>query len=569
MDAGKRTINDIFNGGKILEIPYFQRSYVWGEEQWERFLEDMYEICLTNRTYFLGSVILKQLPTSSGSEIGDKRIVIDGQQRLTTLNIFFKVLCLKTKQEIFFDRTFKLINNEFALVHNHNDIIAFEKVLNLNTLDDIKEKDSISLCYSYFNKNIDVERLNVNTIKNKILFIGIDIDENEDEQQIFDTINSLGVKLTTAELLKNYFFNKDNYNMYETYWRNIYELDDDTKEYWDTEVTTGRIKRTLVDLFLFSYLQIKIQTKKLNVNTEDKIEYSKVEHLFQSYKKFISNYFNNDKETLLKELKEYAVVFKENINKEIIENHLTDKAGIERINALIFGLDNSTLIPYVLFVLKQNPNIEERNELFQYLETYIMRRLICRASNKNYNQLFTDRLILNDIKTKNDFINYIDKQADKTNYMPKDDELLGAINNSVLYNKAAAGVLYFIESKIRNIHYHSTKLLGLNKYSLEHLMPKKWENNWEKLNNQNDIDKRNKKLLTLGNLAIITQNLNAKIRDSNWETKKNGTNNNGLNAYTRDLETIVKYLTLSTWDEASIEKRAEDLYRHAVEIWKI
>jgi uncharacterized protein with ParB-like and HNH nuclease domain len=569
MDAGKRSINDIFNGNRILEIPFFQRSYVWGEEQWERLLEDMYDVCLTNKTYFLGSVILKQQPTNTTNKVGDRRIVIDGQQRLTTLNIFFKVLCLRTNQNSTFERIFKLLTNDIALCHNHNDIESFENIINLTTLDKINKQDNISDCYKYFSENMDSSKLNINTILSRTLFVGIDIDENEDEQQIFDTINSLGVKLTTAELLKNYFFSRDNISMYDSYWKNVFEFDDETKEYWDTEVTTGRIKRTFIDLFLFSYLQIKIESKGTNVKTEDKIEFSKVEQLFQSYKKFIKEYLNDDSIGVLKEIKEYAIIFKDNFDANIVNNSLTGDSGIERINALIFGLDNSTLIPYVLFVLKQNNDINQRNELFEYLESYIARRIIAKAINKNYNQLFSDRLILNDIKNKNDFISYINTQADKSNYMPSDNDLLNAFHNNILVNKATAGILYLIETKIRKNNLHSSKLLGISRYSLEHLMPKKWENHWGKLGNQQDIDRRNRKILTFGNLAIITQNLNAKIRDSDWNTKKSGKNNNGLNDYTRDLETISPYLKLPDWNETEIENRANDLYKHAINIWKI
>lgn len=69
MDAGKRTINDIFNGNRILEIPFFQRAYVWGNDQWERLLEDMENVSLSNKPYFLGSVILKQQPTNTGNQV--------------------------------------------------------------------------------------------------------------------------------------------------------------------------------------------------------------------------------------------------------------------------------------------------------------------------------------------------------------------------------------------------------------------------------------------------------------------------------------------------------------------
>ena len=85
MEAGKRTIRDIFNRGRNLEIPFFQRSYVWGEEQWQRFLEDMQMVSTNKKPYFLGSVILKQQQTTSNND--SILTVIDGQQRLTTLNL--------------------------------------------------------------------------------------------------------------------------------------------------------------------------------------------------------------------------------------------------------------------------------------------------------------------------------------------------------------------------------------------------------------------------------------------------------------------------------------------------
>ncbi len=77
MDAGKRTINDIFNGNRVLEIPFFQRAYVWGENQWERLLEDMELVSTSKKPYFLGSVILKQQQTNSSNGVGDMRTLID------------------------------------------------------------------------------------------------------------------------------------------------------------------------------------------------------------------------------------------------------------------------------------------------------------------------------------------------------------------------------------------------------------------------------------------------------------------------------------------------------------
>lgn len=569
MDAGKRTINDIFNGNRILEIPFFQRSYVWDKTQWERLLEDMENISQTNKPYFLGSVILKQQPTTTGNRVGDQRTLIDGQQRLTTLSIFFKVLALKTKDDYEFNRMFRL-RDLIAIQHNHNDIAAYENVMNLIELENLKGFDNITNAYHYFKENINPEKLNINNILSNILFVGIDLSENEDEQQIFDTINSLGVTLTTAELLKNYFFNRNEITIYEDYWKNIFEKNEETKQYWDREITTGRIKRAFIDLFFFSYLQIKIQDKALNIKTEDKIEFSKVENLFESYKKIIQTYLGNDKNGILKEIKEYTLIFRNNFDFTIIENELTAQSGIERINAIIFGLDTSTLIPYTLYILKNLQNDIERNELFNFIEAYILRRMVVHANTKNYNQLFTDRLINNEILSKKQFLEYLEGQADKVNFLPSNEELKQGFNSSCLVNKQAAGILYFIESKIRNRSLKSTQLLGISKYSLEHLMPKKWENNWDKLSTQEDKINRNRKLLTLGNLAIITQALNSTIRDANWSIKCAGkADKKGLNTYAAGLETISQYLSKDEWNEQTIEERASFLYENAKEIWKI
>ncbi|MCY4298148.1 MAG: DUF262 domain-containing HNH endonuclease family protein [Flavobacteriaceae bacterium] len=568
MEAGKRTINDIFNGNRVLEIPFFQRAYVWSEKQWERLLEDMELMTASNKPHFLGSVILKQQKTPS-NEVSDVRTLIDGQQRFTTLIIFFKVLCLKTDRNFSFERLFKLENGELALWHNHNDIESFQRVLNFRELEEIESKDNILKAYNFFKDKLNLEKLDRQKILNNIMFVAIDLDEQEDEQQIFDTINSLGVRLTTAELLKNYFFNRNDIDDYETYWKNVFEKDNETKNYWDREMTTGRLRRAFIDLFFYSYLQIKIYQGELTIRTEDKIEFSKVEILFESYKKIIREY-NLDKGELLIEIKEYANLFKENFDYDITSKQLTRDFGIERINAIIFGLDTSTLIPYVLFVLKNVADENQRNELFEFIECYVMRRIVVKATNKNYNQFFTDRLISSGVISKEQFREYLSNRNDEVNYLPNDRKLKEGFHESVLINQQSRGIIYFLESRIRDQQRQATQLLGISQYSLEHLMPKRWENQWANVPMQEDRDFRNLKLKTLGNLSIITQSLNASIRDSNWETKKKGfERHGGLKRYSGGIETLAPYLDKQEWNEQEIQNRAEFLFTNAMSIWKV
>jgi uncharacterized protein with ParB-like and HNH nuclease domain len=573
MDASKKTINDIFNGNRVLEIPFFQRAYVWGENQWERLLQDMKLITISKKPYFLGSVILKQKPTSTSSGVGDMRTLIDGQQRLTTLNIFFKVLCLKTDSNASFERRFKLEDGELALWHNHNDIESFKKVLNLENLDELENTDSIIKAYNFFKNKIDVEKVDRQTILNNIMFVGVDLDENEDEQQIFDTINSLGLRLTTAELLKNHLFNRTERDLYNTYWQDVFEKNNKTKNYWDREITTGRAKRTFIDLFFYSYLQIKAQETDIGVKSEDRLEFSKLETLFDSYKTFLKNYLNingKTKKDILEDIKSYAKVFKENFDYDVVDKELTADFGIKRITTIIFGLETSTLIPYTLYALKNIENEIDRNELFEILESYIMRRMVSKSSSRNYNQFFTYRLIYNKVLSKKEFKEHIIEEQE-SNLWANDEQLKAGFETSVLINRQATGIIYFLESRIRDRDKHATQLLGLNKYSLEHLMPKKWENKWESVSTQDLKDFRNQNLKTLGNLAIITQSLNSSIRDSNWQTKKNGNESktiSGLKHYSSGIETLAPYLDLQEWNEVEIKKRADYFYEMALKNWK-
>lgn len=156
----------------------------------------------------------------------------------------------------------------------------------------------------------------------------------------------------------------------------------------------GRIKRNILELFFYSFLQIKLQDERLKVKTEDKNSYGKFEGLFDSYKSFIQKY-DIFKQTIVSEITEYAKIFKNNFDSTTIERQLIAEAGIDRINVIMYGLENTTSIPYVLYILKNVENEQERNQIFEY-----------------------------------------------------------------------------IESKIRDRNKQSTALLGMNSYSLEHLMPK-------------------------------------------------------------------------------------------------
>jgi len=204
--------------------------------------------------------------------------------------------------------------------------------------------------------------------------------------------------------------------------------------------------------------------------------------------------------------------------------------------------------------------------MYILLESYIMRRIVTKESQKNNNNFFASTLIGGRIVLPDELINVFNNQVNNTTKFPNNNELVNGFNNSKLSNKQALGVLYLLESQLRTTRY-TTHLKPMMQYQLEHLLPKKWRNNWN-IENPNDSDERDRKLLTLGNLSLISETLNKSIGDRDWQSKLNGNSNyDGLLTYASGLYTIQKYLNRQIWDEAEIQNRAYDIIKMALQIW--
>ena len=361
MRANPQLITNFVNFNEKLSIPFFQRAYVWEEPQWERLIIDMKFATRTRKPYFMGSIIFKEVRNEDSQIIG--QTIIDGQQRLTTLAIFYKVSCLLTNQIMWFNSTFKRTDGTLVIEHNYNTKKDFETVLNLDTLEEIpcNEKSSnVFKAYNYFKKEL-AEALSDGSLSDKDLielpnllnFVVINLGIDEDEQQIFDTINSLGVTLTTGELLKNYFYNKSTVDLYEKTWKPIFEKDLGCLAYWNKSYSSGRTKRCNLDVFFYAFLQIKLQDPDLKVSSDDKTYLGRYENLFDNYKKFIDTY-KVDKSKLISEILEYAKIYNKYLDFDKIDKNKGDETpseyGIERINTIIYGMEVNTIIPYVLYV---------------------------------------------------------------------------------------------------------------------------------------------------------------------------------------------------------------------------
>ncbi len=399
-------------------------------------------------------------------------------------------------------------------------------------------------------------------------FVVIKLDESDDEQQIFDTINSLGVKLTTGELLKNYLFSAGQLDDYNGLWKPVFEKDNETIGFWNSQMANGRNLKKTVDIFLFYFLQIKAQDPSLKI---DKKQARRMDNLFVNLKEIVeANHL--DKDIFALEISEYAKLFMKCFRRddEDGEFDVPSSFGLERISFIINNLDSNTMIPYVLYIMNSVSSQEERNKIFGFLETYVIRRLIVDSNNNNYSDLFSENLIGQRINSYEALREYIlSKDSTASLAMPSDIAVRNGFHQTHFKsnNKRALCILYLLESLLQTPN-HSTQLKTFGAYTLEHLMPKKWKKHWP-CENGSEED-RDLLILTFGNLAMITSGLNNTIRNYDWATKLIGKNNKpGLKDFAGGLATIQPYLDLCCWDEGAIFNRAEDLADKALTKWSI
>lgn len=588
LSASKEKLLSFLNGSSQYIIPFFQRSYVWKvdnwSELWENIIEEYEEMVVNNNLkseHFIGTIIIKQMLSS---QVGATEYeLIDGQQRMTTISLLLKAFHDATPEDsaktwinkfLTFEDSYG--NEKIRIQHSKVDSEYFQSIIqdkNNNEelwnkfkglkLEEVEKKleneNRIVGGYIYYRHkietdcNLDDVRKYINVVIEKLPVIHMALNADDDVQQIFDTINSLGVKLTTAELLKNYLFSEQELRAYyEVYWQSVFEADEDAIDFWNQEKTSGRIRRTTVELFLYSYLVIK---KEANV---------KLDTLFKEFKNYLKDKTAEQKIAFAKDINEYAQVYEEMPDGDNLAEISFDQHE-KRFFHVIREFDVNTIFPLVLMIYKEVSNLEERIKILKVLESYISRRTICKLTTKNYNNLFIS--ILSEVKkmesiTAENLLAKLNSYSDVTNKFPSDTEFKDAFYNRYLINKYSREVLYCIALYELNHAYVDNRKLNFSGFSVEHMMPKNWIKNWKTLPDGITKEVRSGKLLTLGNLTLIQGKLNSALRDSSWSKKRSK-----LKDYST-LKQTTDYLAIENWQESEIDTRAQNLFKIAEQIWK-
>ena len=197
----------------------------------------------------------------------------------------------------------------------------------------------------------------------------------------------------------------------------------------------------------------------------------------------------------------------------------------KRFFHVIENLSVTTVYPLILFLYKEISLRKDLSNYLYFLESYLVRRNICKLTTKNYNNLFISilqKLInIRDEKcffTVEDFENIFYNFNDETNLFPDDALFVESFKQSILTNQNSKEILYCIALVQKNSGLNDVTKLSSSNFSVDHIMPKMWKEKWSFANMSEEAkSERNKLLLTLGNLTLITKKLNSKLKNDALE----------------------------------------------------
>lgn len=585
MEAGTISIREIIQNNKLFRIPYFQRRYVWGEEEWSRFAMDMESTFENERSYFLGAVILKNEDVSiedNRNGIGYKYLVVDGQQRLTTLAIYMKVLHMLTGKGQEFMSQY-LLEQEPVIIHSCEDRPKFSEIMSLEIPKKLRGEDNLTKAFNFFidalgkRKSLhgDLEIL-LRMVHAKVKFVVIYLSENDDEQQIFDTINSLGVPLTTGELMKNFLYGEADEEAYRTTWKVVFDTDE-ARVFWEADSSKTRQEKskenTTIERFFHAFVRLKMWDFKDQLTNAQKKNFVKISNVFATCKTFVEK-FGMNKLDLANEIIMYARLYREHLNENILDVRVPQHAGIKRISCFINASKSYVVIPYVLYILHVQQNEVERNLIFNYLESYLMRRVLADSKNGSYSELFSESLISNGIVTAEDLKNFIsDKNAVSNLAMPSNGSIKLKLKTrtKAMDEVMARIVFYLYETKLTSAN-EEVFTGGYNNYYAELLMPKPSRSdntNWPK-HRENSLkeEERKQQIGTLGNLFLLDNNGKKELKKKSEEIC--AVKVNLMRKWSEGIRSNQIFNDINSWTEKDIEYRNDGLSKVLSEkIWTV
>ncbi len=471
MRVAQSTINEFFAlPGTIFSIPVYQRNYTWEEENCEKLLQDIVGISQNEKTHFMGSItyIFHWIDDEKSLRKLQEFVIIDGQQRITTIMLLLKAIETKIpneeiKKEI--DGLLNLSGQKLRLKPIKSDKEAFDLVMQ-NRSHEIQGVSHIRNNYKFFTKELDnyiskgyrIEEIYGAFLRLKIVAIGLELGE-DDPQVVFESINATGVQLKGLDLIRNYLMmgeNSDNQNrLYNTYWVPL--------EDWLGE-------RDLND-FIKTYLRIYF---------EDKLKEGERE-VYCALKAHHRDNFPNDIQGLMSDMREYGRIYQIFLDRDHYCLHRGDSQQLANLRLRIKDLVKIKFGVAKPFILRCAKDFEEGKldyenfcEILQILISYFVRRSVCGNSNGVLNKvLYPLYRQLEENVSADALKRYLGKSVGQAAF-PNDDKIKAAflVRNAYTANQVCKFILLEIE-KLNNAEPPKEENL-----EVEHFYPKTPTQEW-------------------------------------------------------------------------------------------
>lgn len=541
MDAHKLwMLRDFIGTNKVLfRIPVYQRNYDWSESNCNRLLDDIHGIMQSGDKHFLGTIVF--MAAKSGGFALQEYIIIDGQQRLTTLMLILKALSVVAESvgdDCYHEIEEQYLHNKYCseefkvkLKPIKSDNNQFTLLLE-GKIDEMDEDTHIyhnfMLCKERFERWAErgINPSQVLDALTKLEIVEIVLTKGEDDPQvIFESINSTGLELSNADLIRNYLLMNadDQEKLYENYWLYI------------EKTLRNKMDYSNLDAFFMQYIVYKT-SKPVNSR-----------QLYNSFVKLFKD-SGYSQESILKELRYYAEIFGAFV-------YGSDKYS-DRINKLLYRLrvlNQTTCDPFLLHVFDdyhQGVIAEETVEkILQFILAYLLRRMVCGVPSNTLRGLFTYlyNRIFKVASNKQKYYETLNKflfTVSSKDVIPSAAEFERALQKANIYGNNA--LCRFLLLDIEN--GDGKEILQAENLTIEHIMPQTLSADWNHIR----PEEHEEYLHTLGNLSVT--GYNSELSNKSFAEKQDIIRENSkaviLNSDVLDKE---------SWNVADIQSRAKRL----------
>lgn len=543
--------------GKRYVIPVYQRKYDWKEDNCRQLYEDLKKIVRDNRdSHFFGSIVSSVIGNGASTEYH----IIDGQQRLTTITLLFlaiRNLIRQKKTTAKEGRMDDQLNDRFLVSPwaKEDDRIKLRPVKSdrdaLTKLfgeeEDYDPTSNLTLNYRFFCDQILKEEVSVDDLYaaiGKLEIISITLDQGDNAQLIFESLNSTGLALTEGDKIRNFILMgqhpKEQNRLYDTYWTTI-------------ERCTGND----VSGFVRDYLSIKQQVTPT------------ISNVYRAFKDYAEK-AQLPMDELLEDMRRYARFY---------EKLLTCKSGLKdkKLDDCLYRMARLEIVvtrPFLMEVLRLNQDgkltVDDVLQVFLITENYLFRRNICEVPTNALNKIFLN-LNKEILRYDNTADNYVQKfiyallSKKESGRFPDDEEFTTALATKQVYQMRGKYKAYLFERfenygtiETKDVYTH----LDNNIYTIEHIMPQHLTPAWTEYLGANAAEIHATWLHRLANLTLTgyNPNLSNKTFAEKRDSEEGGYKASGL-------KMNQKLSNKESWGLPELEERNDEMIALAKKIW--